>query len=353
MELSKKQKAIVEAQENKILVISAAASGKTTVLVERIKFLLNSGIKPQDIVAITFTNNAAEELKERIGSACEGAFIGTVHGYANYLLLSRGIDTTRCLNKEDFDRLFELVKENPSCIKPVNYLLLDEAQDSTAQQFDFLLNMVNPIHWMLVGDTKQSIYGFANADPQYLNHLAKDSSVTTYNLNENYRNGRSILAYAKSLIRLAGYDYQDNSIAMREEQGRVVDVIYSSSGIAKALKQDGNYNDWFVLTRTNQELDIITRALELEDIPYDTFKRADLSNAELKERMSKNNVKVLTIHSAKGLEAPKVIVIGAKFYNLEEKCISYVAATRARDLLVWTRPPKKSKYDKVKVNNWE
>ena len=66
--------------------------------------------------------------------------------------------------------------------------------------------------------------------------------------------------------------------------------------------------------------------------------------------MKENTVKVLTIHTSKGLEADNVIVIGAKFYNTEEKCISYVAATRARNLLVWTRTPQKKKYA---VNSWE
>ena len=59
--------------------------------------------------------------------------------------------------------------------------------------------------------------------------------------------------------------------------------------------------------------------------------------------MKANTVKVLTIHSAKGLEANNVIVIGSKFYNLEERCISYVAATRARNWLIWTRMPTRKK----------
>ena len=53
--------------------------------------------------------------------------------------------------------------------------------------------------------------------------------------------------------------------------------------------------------------------------------------------MNEDTVKVLTIHSAKGLEAKNVAVIGAKFYTEEEKCISYVAATRARDNLYWIK----------------
>ena len=68
--------------------------------------------------------------------------------------------------------------------------------------------------------------------------------------------------------------------------------------------------------------------------------------------MQEDTVKVLTIHTAKGLESENVIVIGARFYNLEEKCISYVAATRARDLLVWTIMNTKPKRMR-QTSNWE
>jgi superfamily I DNA/RNA helicase len=59
--------------------------------------------------------------------------------------------------------------------------------------------------------------------------------------------------------------------------------------------------------------------------------------------MKENTVKVLTIHTAKGLEANNVIVIGTRWNDAEERRINYVAATRARDLLVWTRTPSRRK----------
>ena len=70
--------------------------------------------------------------------------------------------------------------------------------------------------------------------------------------------------------------------------------------------------------------------------------------------MRMNTVKVLTIHSAKGLEAKNVVVIGARFWNEEEKRLSYVAATRARDLLIWmkTKPNRKKAKNTVKMKRW-
>jgi superfamily I DNA/RNA helicase len=61
---------------------------------------------------------------------------------------------------------------------------------------------------------------------------------------------------------------------------------------------------------------------------------------------------VLTIHTAKGLEANNVVVIGAKFFNVEERCVSYVAATRARNLLIWTKAPARAKKTTM-MSSWE
>ena len=83
MELSTAQKKIVEAKENKIVVVASAAAGKTTVLTQRVRYLLSHGADPTKVVMITFTNAAAEEMAERLGHP-KGIFIGTIHSYANY-----------------------------------------------------------------------------------------------------------------------------------------------------------------------------------------------------------------------------------------------------------------------------
>lgn len=348
MKLSEIQKKVVEAEEKFILVNSCAGSGKTRTLSERVKYLLNKGVGADKIVVITFTNAAAETMMERIGQV-PGLQCSTVHSYANRLLLSYGVDTSKVLNDEKFDKLFSMVKKNPGCIQKVEHLLLDEGQDSTSQQFEFMLDMVKPNNWMIFSDHRQSIFRFADANPERIIDLLNDPKTTVYDLNENYRNAPEILTYAQQLIRTLGYDYEDDSIPMRRDaHGRIVNVEYSEPGITRTIQRYVNegksdYRDWFVLTRTNAELESIQRALEKANIPNDTFKKAQLTNKGLKEKMKENTVKVLTIHTAKGLEADNVIVIGARFRDVEEKCISYVAATRARNLLVWTKPVPKNK----------
>ena len=351
MELSKQQEAIVTTTANKVVVIASAASGKTAVLTERVRYLLEHGADPKKIVLITFTNAAAEELSERLGHP-KGLFIGTIHSYANYLLLAHGRDTADLLEAEQFDRLFDRIKRHPSCIKEVEHLMLDESQDSTEQQFEFLLDMVKPKNYMLVGDWRQSIYRWNFAYPDYLINLSKDYDVTTYDLTENYRNGYKILDFARGIIAPAGYDYRDYSVPMRGVSGKVMDLEYSPVAIARTLKDKNDYGKWFILTRTNDQIDEISRYLKIEGVPFDTFKRSALDNKEFGQKMKENTVKVLTIHTAKGLEADNVIVIGAKFFNVEERCVSYVAATRARNLLVWTKMPNKPKRQNF-TSNWE
>ena len=351
MELSTAQQKIVEATEPRIVVIASAAAGKTAVLTERTRYLLEQGKDPTKMVLITFTNAAAEELADRLGHP-KGLFIGTIHSYANYLLLSYGKETSDLLESEQFDQLFERIKRHPNCIKDVEYLMLDESQDSNESHFEFLLDMVKPRNYMLVGDHKQSIYRWNGAYPDYLINLSHDPSVTTYDLNENYRNGYKILDFARGIINAAGYDYYDRSRPMRGVAGRVVAVEYPPIAVAKAIKGMGDYRNWFVLTRTNAQLDEISYFLQKEGIPIDTFKRSELDNKELGEKMKQDTVKVLTIHTAKGLEANNVVVIGAKFFNVEERCVSYVAATRAKNLLVWAKAPNFKKRQQM-ITSWE
>ena len=66
--LNNKQKEVVLAVDGPCLVIAGAGSGKTKVLTHKIAYIIQEkGIKPWNILAITFTNKAASEMKERVG----------------------------------------------------------------------------------------------------------------------------------------------------------------------------------------------------------------------------------------------------------------------------------------------
>ena len=64
---------------------------------------------------------------------------------AYYLLTKNGIDVSSIIDEEKFDDFFELIKQHIEIIEPVDYLLLDEAQDSTETEFQFIWCFVGPL----------------------------------------------------------------------------------------------------------------------------------------------------------------------------------------------------------------
>ena len=90
MKLNNKQIEAVNHKEGPCLVLAGAGSGKTRVLTERINELIESGVSPYNILAITFTNKAAKEMRERIskrvGSISDNIFIGTFHSFGLKIL---------------------------------------------------------------------------------------------------------------------------------------------------------------------------------------------------------------------------------------------------------------------------
>ena len=95
-ELNPEQKKAVENTEGPCLVIAGAGSGKTKVLTYKIAYLMQEKqVKPWNILAITFTNKAANEMKERIeglvGEAAKDIWMGTFHSIC-VRILRRFID---------------------------------------------------------------------------------------------------------------------------------------------------------------------------------------------------------------------------------------------------------------------
>jgi superfamily I DNA/RNA helicase len=358
MEFTNIQKKIITTDKPHVLVASAAASGKTQTLVGRIKYLLDQGVPPEEIVAITFTNNAASVMYERLGYP-NGLFIGTIHSYCNYLLRGNAIDTTQILSEERFDDLFEEIKKNPECIKHVAYLISDESQDVSTLQFEFY-EMIHPDNYMYFYDVRQTLFAWRDADPDYLIAKEFDNDVTVFYMQQNFRNYGDILRFAKKFLYRLGPNYEDGSIAMRTSDGRphVLEGNYTPSEAVEALIMTSNHlgaewGDWFVLCRTNADIELFKSLFEKKGIPTDTFKQSELTNSQIEDRLKANTVKILTVHSAKGLESKYVLSYNIRAYNDDEAKVCYVSATRARDFLIWAKMPPKKRKKSTGTVNWE
>lgn len=96
MTLNDKQLEAVKHKDGPCLVLAGAGSGKTKVLTQRIINLIDSGVSPYNILAITFTNKAAKEMRNRVenelGSITDSIFIGTFHSFVLRILRENYID---------------------------------------------------------------------------------------------------------------------------------------------------------------------------------------------------------------------------------------------------------------------
>jgi ATP-dependent exoDNAse (exonuclease V) beta subunit len=189
--------------------------------------------------------------------------------------------------------------------------------------------------------THNSIYSFKGCDPDLFDNLMEESDVKVYSLNENYRNGDNILKYAKHILQKSYMT--DDSIAMRHG-GTVWEGEATLDNLKGWIQRKGEYRDWAVLCTTNATIDYLRNELEKSEIPTVTFRQGEVDKTKLEELMASDTVKVLTYWSSKGLEFPYVAAWEPKNWGGDETCrVNYVGATRAKDILLWMKEPRKTK----------
>ncbi len=120
-ELNPEQRRAVEQVEGPCMIVAGAGSGKTRVLTYKIAFLIESGINPFEMLALTFTNKAANEMKQRIhklaGPAAENLWMGTFHSvFAKILRIEAqyiGFDRNFTIyDDDDSEKLIEAVMKD-------------------------------------------------------------------------------------------------------------------------------------------------------------------------------------------------------------------------------------------------
>ena len=126
--LNARQGEAVIHKDGPMLVLAGAGSGKTTVLIARVERLIESGVRPWNILTITFTNKAADELKNRLvaklGTEAADVFASTFHSMCVRILRRDGekIGIPKSFTIYDADDSLRVVKK---CLKAIN---LDEKQ---------------------------------------------------------------------------------------------------------------------------------------------------------------------------------------------------------------------------------
>lgn len=410
MTMNPMQKKAIYNVDGPVLVLAGAGSGKTTTIIGRIVYMVMFGhayystettfpvtegdikelksvlsgtgsisehlksmlqvkpVSPQNIMAVTFTNKAAGEMKKRLESklgkdmaekvyaktfhsACVGIlreyamFVGFKRDFAIYdekdcksvlkdIYKANGIkekelhkddvlshisiwkdkmitpdmaisqstissyNTVAHLYKEyqerlknanamDFDDLIgntiRLLKEHPDIQaelqKKIQYIMVDEYQDTNASQHELLSLLVSPEHNIcVVGDDDQSIYSFRGADvDNILNFPQEFNGTHIIKMEQNYRSDGNILNLANSLIGHNTKRHNKNLWTYRNPGVMPTYTYYASDydetdSIVEDIKDyiaaGNNYSDVAILYRNSRLSYVIERALAREKIPY-------------------------------------------------------------------------------------
>ena len=377
--LSSEQKKIVDTIDGAILVKAGPGSGKTRVVIERIKKLLKTK-KRARVLALTFSNLAADEMRERletdssIKNLLSYVTIGTIHSFCLDLVqknksliglqhdlmlfedsserklilkniflqdiylkqcllqkenpdqilsdclnriseskrkfISPGMcsdrqfaqvyeaynDSLRDQNAIDFDDIlvfaYRILNENPRVAKlytsVYKYICVDEAQDLNSAQYEVLRTLCgsNFKNIMLVGDDKQSIYGFNGSDSRLMTEqFVSDFSPILYELNENYRSATSIIKFANTIDgsnitavnckyegELKAFSFVDERTEAKYIVDRICDLIKTGH---KDIQGKLGLENFAVIARNKYALNQLEEQLKERDIAY-FFKRSSL-----------------------------------------------------------------------------
>jgi superfamily I DNA/RNA helicase len=235
-------------------------------------------------------------------------------------------------------------------------VLIDEGHDFEADWFKLVTQMLDPASnaLLLLYDDAQSIYGRKRAANFSFKSVGIQAQGRTTILRVNYRNTNEILncayAFAKDILAPADADEDSVPLIKPEVAGRhgptpqvirlgslKAEAKYIAEQLSRLNTQGRPWNHMAVLYKAGFIADEITHALDLLKVPYEW-----LNNRDSKRNGShRDSVKVMTLHSSKGLEFPIVTIAGIGFmpYKEEESAdarLLYVAMTRATEELTMT-----------------
>ena len=226
-QLNEPQREAAECTEGPVMIIAGAGSGKTRTLTYRIAHLIEQGVDPFHILALTFTNKAAGEMKERIiglvGSEARNIWMGTFHSVFAHLLRSDGnkLGYTNSFTIYDTDDSKNAVKQivkqlnlDPKAYKP-SYVTsrISMAKSNLLGPKDY---MENPEIYQTDIDAKRPAIGqiYQMYDQRLHNSNAMDFDDLLFNMNILLRDFPDVLLkYQQRFQYIMVDEYQDTNYA--------------------------------------------------------------------------------------------------------------------------------------------
>lgn len=169
IELNENQQIAVNHFEGPCLVIAGAGSGKTRVLTKRIINLIEKGIRPQNILAITFTNKAAGEMRERLYKSntlgVEDVFVGTFHSFGLKIIREN-------LDKLNLDRNFTIL-DSDDVISIIKKIMKSNGIDPKNVNPSYVKNRISYIKNELLSDKEITLY-FSESNEEVISQIYRE-----------------------------------------------------------------------------------------------------------------------------------------------------------------------------------
>lgn len=357
-------------------IIACAGSGKTTTILCRIKYLIDKGVKPWQIMLTTFNVDAAENMRMRI---CElfgfkvNVYIGTIDALA-YRFYNAYFKRPDFIGVTEYctEFLKFLISDSEKATKLKNrieYVFFDEFQDCNDVQFEIIKEFAKTARVTVIGDDAQNIYQWRGSNMDFIlnfeNYIScidnpKINNITkckVLTLKNNFRSTPEIINLANASIKNNSDQIPKDMIPINKSYDRLPCVYryqneeeqakYTLAYILRYVKNNIPLDQIAVLSRNNYSLNYLEEIIEKHNINNDNeIKYVSLISDDTKDtkpKIMKDHVTLTTIHKSKGLEWDVVFILSCnddKFPSettpmklQEDRRLFYVAVTRAKRYL--------------------
>ena len=341
----------------------AAGSGKTMILIFRAQFLAAAARADRPILVMCFNRTLASRIEAllRERGVDERVQVRTFHSWCQDMVRSYQLGEPQGLRGSDYFDALALVLEravDSGRVPGGQYtaLLIDEAHDFEDAWLRMAARMVTPDtqSLLVLYDDAQSIYQAQRRKFNFAS-VGIDARGRTSILKLNYRNTAEVLALAmhcaQSLLQGDGLVHGDDEMQLVQpdsagrrgplpvlirarHEGEEAELVVAR--MQQAHSEGAAWQDLALLCRTRPQMRAFEAALRRAQIPLQSmnaqaFKRFDWQHG---------SVKLLTLHSAKGLEFPWVFIAGLQALPMRDEALQdalrllYVGMTRATRQLV-------------------